>query len=88
MSTDATVPYAGQRSMRNATVNDPALVAGIAKQKEYTADAVRQYVKEGRRQNKPGSKRTIKHILPMEETYTPEGPVSKRPTTQTRRKSN
>jgi hypothetical protein len=73
----------------NCTVNDPDLQKGINKLKYESGEGVRQYVKESRCFNKPGSKRTLVSQLPAEDEYLANGDVlTKRAKTKTVRKSN
>jgi hypothetical protein len=87
MSHDCSVPYNGRPRTINATVNPPELNKGIAKLKEHSAEAIRKYVREGRRANKPGTKRELKHTF-TEEHHSLEGAVQKKITSTTKRRSN
>jgi hypothetical protein len=83
---DATIPYDGQRGSRNCTVNDPALVAGLAAQKDERAEAVREYAAHSKKKNGKGQ-RNLKHVI-SEETFK-DGLDSKvKTTTTTKRRNN
>jgi len=84
---NCSVPYNGQRTIRNATVNHPDVVKGMAAHKEESARAIRQYVKEGRRKNKPGTTRALKHTI-TEEVHKDGLADTVKTVTNTKRESN
>ena len=85
-TSNCSVPYAGVRRSINCTVNPAELQRGIAKQKAAFAKVIAEHAEYRR---VPKGERQLKHKLPLEEEYLPDGDVKvTRPSTETTRREH
>ncbi len=77
------------RRIINATVLPAELAKGIAEQKHLSGEGVREFVRQSRCHNQPGTNRELVNELPADEEYMQNGDVvTKRSKTKTIRKSH